>query len=99
VFLVVFAPGFGGAISVLPALQAEYFGLRAFGTIQGLMWGMSTLAAFVGPIFAGAVYDGLDTYRPAFLIMGLAALAAAPAVLMTRKPQTEVAKAAGPLDR
>jgi len=94
VFLVVFAPGFGGAISVLPALQAEYFGLRAFGTIQGLMWGMSTLAAFAGPIFAGAVYDMMDTYRPAFLIMGLAALAAAPAVLMTRKPQTEVAKEA-----
>jgi sugar phosphate permease len=97
VFLVVFAPGFGGAISVLPTLQAEYFGLRAFGTIQGLMWGMSTLAAFLGPIFAGAVYDMMDTYRPAFLIMGLAALAAAPAVLMTRKPRTEVAKAAGAL--
>jgi sugar phosphate permease len=98
VFLVVFAPGFGGAISVLPALQAEYFGLRAFGTIQGLMWGMSTLAAFVGPIFAGAVYDMMDTYRPAFLIMGLAALAAAPAVLMTRKPPTEAPKAAGYLE-
>lgn len=86
VFLVVFAPGFGGAISVLPTLQAEYFGLRAFGTIQGLMWGMSTLAAFVGPIFAGAVYDMMDTYRLAFLILGLAALAAAPAVLMARRP-------------
>jgi len=86
VFLVVFAPAFGGAITVLPTLQAEYFGLRAFGTIQGLMWGMATLAPLVGPIFAGAVYDMVDTYRPAFLIMGLSALAAAPAVLMTRRP-------------
>jgi OFA family oxalate/formate antiporter-like MFS transporter len=86
-FLVVFAPGFGGAISVLPTLQADYFGLRAFGTIQGLMWGMSTLAAFVGPIFAGAVYDTMETYRPAFLIMGLACLVAGPAVLMTARPR------------
>jgi len=98
VFLVVFAPAFGGAITVLATLQAEYFGLRAFGTIQGLMWGMGTLAPLVGPIFAGAVYDTLDTYRPAFLIMGLAALAAAPAVLMTRRRPTEGAKAAGYLE-
>jgi sugar phosphate permease len=95
VFLVVFAPAFGGAITVLPTLQAEYFGLRAFGTIQGLMWGMATLAPLVGPIFAGAVYDMVDTYRPAFLIMGLSALAAAPAVLMTRRPTAWAGKPAG----
>jgi MFS family permease len=95
VFLVVFAPAFGGAITVLPTLQAEYFGLRAFGTIQGLMWGMATLAPLVGPIFAGAVYDMVDTYRPAFLIMGLSALVAAPAVLMTRRPTAWAGKPAG----
>jgi len=95
VFLVVFGPGFGGAITVLATLQAEYFGLRAFGTIQGLMWGMATMAPLVGPIFAGAVYDMMDTYRPAFLIMGLAGLAAAPAVLMTRRPRTWTGEVVG----
>jgi len=98
VFLVVFGPALGGAFTLLPALLPEYFGLRAFGTIQGLLMTAATLGGFVGPILAGGVYDVTDSYRPAFLIMGLATLAAVPAVLMTRKPPPEVAKAAGALE-
>jgi len=98
VFLVVFGPALGGAFTLLPALLPEYFGLRAFGTIQGLLMAAATLGGFVGPILAGGVYDVTDSYRPAFLIMGLATLAAVPAVLMTRKPPPEVAKAAGALE-
>ncbi len=94
-YLIIFAPGWGGSISVRPAFQAEYFGLRAFGGIQGLMFFVASVGAFAGPIFAGAIYDIMDTYRPAFLVVGLAALVAAPAVLMVGKPQREVNKAAG----
>ena len=85
-YLIIFAPGWGGSISVRPAFQADYFGLRAFGGIQGLMFFVASVGNFAGPIFAGAVYDITDTYRPAFLILGLAALAAAPLVLMAGKP-------------
>jgi len=98
VFLVVFGPALGGAFVLLPALLPEYFGLRAFGTIQGLLMTAATLGGFIGPILAGGVYDMMDTYRPAFLILALVGLAAAPAVLMTRKPPPEVAKAAGALE-
>ena len=94
-YLIIFAPGWGGSISVRPAFQAEYFGLRAFGSIQGLMFFVASVGSFTGPIFAGAMYDIMDSYRPAFLIVGLAALLAAPAVLMAGKPQTGVSKAAG----
>jgi cyanate permease len=59
---------------------------------------MVLLAAFAGPIFAGAVYDTMETYRPAFLIMGLATLVAGPAVLMTARPRGEVAREAGGLE-
>jgi OFA family oxalate/formate antiporter-like MFS transporter len=97
-YLIIFAPGWGGSISVRPALQAEYFGLRAFGGIQGLMFFVASVGSFTGPIFAGAIYDAVDSYRPAFLITGLAALAAAPAVLMVGKPRTEVPKEAGGLE-
>ena len=93
-YLIIFAPGWGGSISVRPALQAEYFGLRAFGGIQGLMYFVASVGSFTGPIFAGAIYDMGDSYRPAFLIMGLAALAAVPAVLMAGRPQTEAASVA-----
>jgi MFS family permease len=95
VFLVVFAPAFGGAFPVLPALMAEYFGLRAFGGIQGLIWGMATLASLIGPIFAGGVYDVIDSYRPAFLLLGLSALGAALTVVMIGRPPAWAMEAAG----
>ncbi len=94
-YLIIFAPGWGGSISVRPAFQAEYFGLRAFGSIQGLMFFVASVGSFTGPIFAGVIYDAVDSYRPAFLIVGLAVLAAVPAVLAAGKPQTERARVAG----
>ncbi len=87
IFLVVFTPGYGGAITMLPALLAEYFGLRALGSIQGLLWGSGTLGGFLGPILAGAVYDMVDSYRPAFLVMALAALTAVVLVQMMGRPR------------
>ncbi len=96
-YLIIFAPGWGGSISVRPAFQADYFGLRAFGSIQGLMFFVASVGAFAGPIFAGVVYDVVDSYRPAFLIVGLTALVAVPLVLAAGRPQREVAKEAGGL--
>jgi MFS family permease len=78
----VFSTGWDGAIPLLPALQAEYFGLRAFGGIQGLLSAVATLGAFGGPVFAGMVYDTMDSYRPAFFLMTLTTMAAVPAILM-----------------
>lgn len=98
-FLAVFSPGWGGAIAVRPALQAEFFGLRAFGAIQGLMFTAATLGSVIGPIFAGWVHDTADTYRPAFVILGLITLAAAPAMLMVARPRAEVVEGAGPTSR
>ena len=92
-FLVVFSPGWGGSIAVQPAFQAEYFGLRAFGALQGLTFTVSTLGSVAGPIFAGWVHDSTDTYRNAFAVLALASLAAAPAVLMVGQPRRAVAPA------
>jgi sugar phosphate permease len=95
IFLVVFTPGFGGAITVLPALLAEHFGLRALGGIQGLLWGAGVLGGFIGPIFAGGVYDAVDSYRPAFLVMALAALIAAVVIQMMGRPRASAREPAG----
>jgi len=94
-FLVVFTPGYGGSVTVLPALLAEYFGLRAFGGIQGLVMAGGMFGGFTGPIFAGAVYDAVDSYRPAFLLLALAALTAAVLVQMIGRPPAWGAEAAG----
>ncbi len=87
IFLIVFTPGWGGAAPLLPALLTEYFGLRAFGSIQGVLMATAMLGAIVGPIFAGAVYDAVDSYRPAFLVLALTAFTAAVLVqMMGRRP-------------
>jgi sugar phosphate permease len=97
VFLAAFAPAFGAAITVLPALIAEYFGLRALGSIQGLLMAAGMLGGFLGPISAGGVYDALETYRPAFLVLGLAAFAAVALVPMIgKRPAWEVETAVAP---
>jgi MFS family permease len=92
-FLAVFSPGWGGSIAVQPAFQAEYFGLRAFGALQGLAFTVSTLGSVAGPIFAGWVHDSTDTYRNAFVVLAMASLAAAPAILMVGQPRQAVAVA------
>lgn len=83
----VFALGFGGLIPVRPAFQAEYFGLRSFGAIQGLVFTVSMLGSLVGPVFAGWLYDQTDSYRLAFVLLSLGAFLAVPLTLSVRKPQ------------
>jgi sugar phosphate permease len=97
VFLAAFAPGFGAAITVMPALLAEYFGLRTLGSIQGLLMAAGMLGGFTGPILAGGVYDVLDSYRPAFFVLALASFAAVVLIQMIgRRPTWELETAVAP---
>ena len=84
--LPLFSLGFGGAIPVRPAFQAEYFGLRAFGAIQGLVFTIATLGGVLGPVFAGWVYDQTESYRLAFVLLSAGSLLAAPLVLTVPRP-------------
>lgn len=85
--LPLFSLGWGGAIPVRPAFQAEYFGLRAFGAIQGLVFTIATLGGVLGPVFAGWMYDLTDSYRLAFLLLSAGAMLAVPLILGMKRPQ------------
>ncbi len=93
-FLMVFSPAWGGYIAVRPALQADYFGARAFGSIQGLLLFMGTVGGVIGPVFAGAVYDAGQSYRPGFAILGVIAMASAVGLVMLRRPWLRTGEAA-----
>jgi sugar phosphate permease len=84
--LPLFALGFGGSIPVRPAFQAEYFGLKAFGAIQGLAFTIGTLGGLLGPVFAGWMYDVTESYRLAFVVLSAGSFVAVPLVLSIRKP-------------
>ena len=85
--LPLFSLGFGGGIPVRPAFQAEYFGLRAFGAIQGLVFTIATVGGVLGPVIAGVIYDLTEGYRPAFLLLGATSLIAAPLIVSVGRPR------------
>jgi MFS family permease len=78
-----FGIGFGAAVPLRAAIQAEYFGLKAYGTIQGMLFTASTLGAFFGPLLAGVLYDATADYRPSFLILAIGPALALPLILST----------------
>ena len=80
-FLALFAPGYGGAYPMRPALQGELFGRRHFGTVQGFLLGCNAFAGVIGPIFAGWMFDALGDYRLAFQLLGIIALLSIPLAL------------------
>lgn len=85
-FVITFGPGYGGSIPVRPALQADYFGRKSFGTIQGFILGLTTFGGVIGPTFAGWMYDVNQSYRMAFIILALGIAPAVPAILAARRP-------------
>ncbi len=93
IFLVLplFSLGFGGIIPVRPAFQAEVFGMRNFGAIQGLVFTIATLGGLIGPVFAGWVYDQTESYRLSFVILAAVGFLAAPMILSLRPPAARTA--------
>ena len=83
--LIVLGIGFGGLIPLRPALQGEFFGIKAFGTIQGFLMVFITLGSVISPPFVGWMFDSVGSYRSAFLILAMFALVAVPAILAVPK--------------
>jgi len=83
-FLVLLGIGYGGTNAILPALGREYFGRTNFGSIYGLMEGIGTIGAVIGPTLAGLAYDNLGSYQIVwFLLAGLAVVAIASVLTIT----------------
>lgn len=80
------AVGFGGAVPVRPALVADYFGTRHFGTIFGLTTFVRTLGATLGPLVVGFTYDRTDTYTPGWVFSAALVALIIPLLLIARPP-------------
>ena len=72
-FLVVALYGFahGGLFTLVSPVVAEYFGMRAHGSIFGIIVFFGTIGGSIGPILAGWVFDLLGSYQPTFICLGL----------------------------
>ena len=84
--LVVFAAAQGG-ISVIPqSLIAEYFGRRAYATIQGFRSSIQMAGIIAGPIISGYFFDTTGSYSTAFLGFAAASIVSMALVLMAKPP-------------
>jgi MFS family permease len=61
-FLLLFAPGFGGSMVLRGAILQEYFGTAYFGKMIGIVMGSASIGGIVGPTLAGWAFDTLGSY-------------------------------------
>lgn len=85
-FLLAYAPSYGGAVALRPAIIGEYYGRKNFGTIYGVIQGISTFGGIAGPIIMGLVYDIKGSYYLAFVFLALVNLFSALLLLFLRRP-------------
>ena len=85
-FVLVYSTAYGGNTVVKAAIIGDYYGRKNFGTIYGVIQGISTFGGIAGPLMAGLVYDIRGSYYLAFtsfaIMMGFTALL----VLLLRRP-------------
>jgi MFS family permease len=74
-FLLLFGLGHGGCCVLRPALTREFFGKKHYGTIFGMVIGISCIGNIIGPLATGIVYDIWGNYHHIWLIFSGVALA------------------------
>ncbi|MDD5288243.1 MAG: MFS transporter [Dehalococcoidales bacterium] len=86
-FLLTYAPGYGGPIPLRSAIQADYFGTKSLGTLMGLMSTITMVGSLLGPIFAGWVYDATGSYHSAWMIIATATIPGVILILLAKPPR------------
>lgn len=71
----------------MQALRADYFGLKAIGTIMGLSAAIIAVGQVAGPLVAGVLADWTGSYRSGFVLLALLAGSGSVMFLLARKPE------------
>jgi MFS family permease len=85
-YAVCLGSGFGAAFSATMALPANYFGMRAYAPVLGILMAVGTTAGAAGPFAAGYTFDHFGSYTPAFYWVSGLSFAAAVLLLFMRPP-------------
>jgi MFS family permease len=86
VFALVMGTCYGGFVALLPAVMADYFGVRAVSGIVGVLYTACGVGTLVGPTLAGAAFDHWQSYVVPIGVSAVAALAAAAVVFAQQSP-------------
>ena len=86
-FMAAYGIGFGGFIAVKGALQADFFGRRNYGTVQGGLHTLGMVGGMVGPVFAGWWFDVNESYQGALVVLAIAIAATIPLAFALKAPE------------
>lgn len=85
-YVATYGAAYGAASPLRAGVMAEQFGRRAYGAITAVQGVPVAVAAGLGPLVAGSLYDHLGNYGFALLLCAGAFLFAAVAVALTPRP-------------
>ncbi len=94
IFLLLYAPTYGGLATLMQSIRGQYFGRKAFGTIMGCMGVVIAMGTVAGPLFAGYAWDITGSYQLAFTVFA-SAMALAVALILLAKPPRKKTTVAG----
>lgn len=89
-FMILFAPAYGGLASMTPAFRADLFGVRAYASIGGAMEPVTMIGTISGPLMAGYVFDVTGSYRIAMMVFALASAVNFALIWALRRPALPV---------
>jgi len=85
-FVLLYSIAYGGALSVKAIITGDYFGRQNYGTIFGVIHGVSTFGSIAGPIIAGIVYDIEGSYYLAFAFFAIMMFLTAFLTMFLKRP-------------
>jgi MFS family permease len=84
--MIIYSLACGGLASLQEPIRADYFGTKAFATIQGMSRSVTTAGTFMGPIIAGFLYDRTKSYTVAFTIFSFVSLLSMASMYLAKPP-------------
>jgi len=98
--MIIYSLAYGGLAALQEPIRADYFGTRAFATIQGTGRSVQTIGTFLGPLLAGFLYDLTRSYAEAFAVFAVVSLGATVLMFFARRPgpSSDVSAARGQRD-
>lgn len=78
----------GGWQPLFPAIIGNFFGMKSFGAIFGVIFLGGTIGAAIGPVLAGWIFDIARSYHPAFLAAASVSFGAALVIPFLRAPDS-----------
>jgi MFS transporter, OFA family, oxalate/formate antiporter len=88
-YVIIFGASYAANIALLSVVIANYFGVKNFASIQGMVAMAGNLVAATGPVIAGIIKDTTGTFTSAFYLVAAIAVVGALCAFLARPPLSE----------